>query len=81
MTILAGHALPPDPPPFGCGRSPPYLPAGDGERLALPGSLLAGVTFTPAHPPELVTSPGEKTNLTQKEPSSEVNDPFPIFYM
>ena len=39
-------------PPVGCGRSPPYLPAGDGERLALSGSaLLAGATFTPAQPP------------------------------
>ena len=39
------------PPPFGCGRFPPYLPAGDGERLALSGSLLTEVTFTPAQPP------------------------------
>jgi hypothetical protein len=57
------------PPPLGCGRSPPYLPAGGGVRLAHPGSLLAGVTFTPAQPPLLVNSPGEKTNLTQKEPA------------
>ena len=48
----SGHALHP---PFGCGRSPPYLPAGDGERLALPGSLLAGVTFTPAPSPTALT--------------------------
>ena len=45
------------PPPFGCGRFPPYLPAGDGERLALSGSLLAGVTFTPAQPPYIIILP------------------------
>ena len=52
----SGHALPP---PFGCAclvaPHPPYLPAGDGERLALPGSLLAGVTFTPAPSPTALT--------------------------
>ena len=38
------------PPPGGCGRSPPFLPWGVGERRALPGSLLAGVTFNLLHP-------------------------------
>ena len=67
----SGHALPP---PLGVWSLPaPYLPAGDGERLALPGSLLAGVTYLHSpqpNRPNLLPRPasGEKTNLTQKEP-------------
>ena len=65
---LSAIPVMPFPPPFGCGRFPPYLPAGDGERLALLGSILAGVTFTPEPNRPNFTSPGEKTNLTQKGP-------------
>ena len=83
MTILAGHALPPDPPPLGV-VAPHRI-----SRLVTGSALLSRVPYSPAlHSPQpirpnliLVTSPGEKTNLTQKEPSSEVNVPFPIFYM
>ena len=38
-------------PPVGCGRSPPYLPAGDGERLALSGSALLAARRGYLHPP------------------------------
>ena len=47
----SGHTLPPPLWVWSLPTVAPYLPAGDGECLALPGSLLAGVTFTPAQPP------------------------------
>ena len=49
-------------PPLGMGAPHRILRLVAGARVSRSGSLLAGATFTPAQPPSLVNSPGEKTN-------------------
>ena len=75
----------PTPPPLGV-VAPHRI-----SRLVTGSALLSRVPYSPGlhHRPSPTAltcylarlTPGEKTNLTQKEPSSEVNVPFPIFYM
>ena len=62
------RSCPADAQPTGGALSHRILRLATGAGLAHSGTSLAGVTFTPAQPPLLVNSPGEKTNLTQKQP-------------